>query len=286
MTKAQQDQLIKDFPLAVAFPRLTGSYLLFNWWTHNEQNHLTLAKDQKGIEAVYRSLLEDPKNRHDDAKPVALWQIEIVRPPRKLELKAAKVMRKSELRSFRSWLGYRASALHKAGKPLPNGMTVCTNYDPPKDYDAKDPFNIEHHFACQNCESLISFSTDEFYPKLCLAHRADRKYGMNNDMKIQEASTAELANPEAYLYEVHVEHGHHENGAGLRAVEKGHSGYFQDVLFFCHSKKLEMPQSILKLRSDRDAADEEIKKKNAAKYKAQQKKRDDEELEQSLKLFK
>lgn len=247
-----EDQLLKDFPLAVGHPSLQGQHLMLNWWSHNEQNHLSVAKTEDQLVTIFERVLAD--QRSDDAKPVAVWAINVVKPPRWLELRTARLRQEQEIDAFKGWVARSALVLAEAGKPLPPAVTRCPLYRPRRADSEPDQWQAERHSDCQDCTDGLRFKLEDFYPRLQQKYRSEMIRFQSGYMKIANASRAPVADPKTPLFEARVTTGHHREGTGLIEIKKNHSGFFQEVLFFCHATKLEMPKRLLDLAIARDAA--------------------------------
>lgn len=282
MTKTEEEQLMKEFPLAVGHPSLSGPYLMLNWWCHDEQNHLSVAKTEDQLVEIFERVLGD--QRSDDAKPVAVWAIEIVKPPRWLELRAAKLQQKNEIEAFRDWIAHNAILLEEETGKLPEKTSRCAKYVPPDDGGdwLKDEWNTKYHSRCANCTQAIAFKLEDFYPRLKEEYRSQMApYGR----RLKFASRAKVADPKKKLYEARTVHGHHQDGAGLVEVKKNDSGFFQELLFFCHAEKLPMPQRLLDLAAERDAKWEKAKAKRSAELKAERASNTVKALQQAIRIF-
>lgn len=281
MTKTEEEQLMKEFPLAVGHPSLSGPYLMLNWWCHDEQNHLSVAKTEDQLVEIFERVLGD--QRSDDAKPVAVWAIEIVKPPRWLELRAAKLQKKHEIEAFRAWIARNAIVLLEETGKLPAKTRRCIAYTPPKDGgDYTDEWSTKHHTGCKNCQDTVVFKLKDFYPLLREEYRQQMApYGRS----LKFASRAKVADPKKKLYEVRTIHGHHEDGAGLVEVKKTDSGFFQTPLFFCHAEKLPMPQRLLDLAAKRDAKWAAREERRKEEFRLERAKNTVKALQQAERIF-
>jgi hypothetical protein len=283
--KASDHQLIIDYPLTVQFPDLDGPYLLLNWWCYDEQNHVTVARTEEQIIQIFKRLLED--DQYSDAKPVAIWSIDIVRPPDEMLLRIAKLRRSQEIDSFGHWISRSLLVLEEAGRPLPKGFTKCSVYEPNEDGDVTDDFMRERHYNCRSCVDGYCFDSKQLYTKARDDYRifqdtAGRRGYIRGRPR---ASTAGLANPDRPLFQVVDRHGDHSDGSCVERINKYSDSYFQDVKFFCHATKLKMPAPLLKMRADLDVQLEALHASRAAESKAESEARERQTVDQLQKFF-
>lgn len=252
----EEAQLLGNYPLRVQFPKLAGRYMMLNWWTHNEQNHLTLGKTEEQVAAIYKKLLTDPNSEFKQAEPVAFFQIDIVSPPWDLRVRSARKLREEELRSFSSWVSGAARELIEAGDPLPEGFSKCSNWASRwDDADPPDEFEQERHMACKNCNDGLVFDAEKlFAEKRRLYLNAPSLVLVVPRLGRGGPSEAPVADPERNLFIATDRHGHHSDGSILEQVmpDEVIGGYGTPIKFFCHATKLDVPKVFTDLRVDMD----------------------------------
>jgi hypothetical protein len=261
--------LLKDYPLVVQFPKLQGQYLMLNWWSHEEQNHVSLAKTEQQIIQIYQRLLDDKS--YYGAEPVNLYRINIVAPPLWLQLRCARRKMRSERRNFGQWLG---DSLREMEPSIPAGFTRCSEYRPDErqgydSSDASDEWNSTRHWGCRNCHNGYRFPIP--LSQLFLKKRDIWLKIISSDIALglrrasAGPSQAPMADPLKPLYAVQNRHGHHQDGTFLLEVGRPEdSGIHDDVKFFCHADQLPMIPELPKMLKDRDDAWEKERDANRA----------------------
>lgn len=247
--------LLEQHPLPVKFPTLTGRYFMLVWWSHNEQHHVIVGRTRKGVIDTYLTIIRQRKHDRlsewNDAEPRRFYEIEIVSPTRAMRVAYAKNQHRFEFEAFRSWLSTTADQLKPEMIP---GVSPCPGYAGKE--DEGDPWMVETHYDCKNCERGYTADWEQMYLKLREKY-LPHSYHSRGAAK---ASVARLPRKGEKVFTVQDRHGHHSDGTIVQEVPKKHGGWFQEVKFFCHATELPLPEEVVAGRRAEDDYWEKVRK--------------------------
>lgn len=275
-----EDQLLTEFPLGVQFPLLTGKWLLFNWHSHNEQNHIVLAKSVGAIAATFRRVVftENPKlfSEAYDAKPVAMYKIEIVSPSKSNRKAYAVWQAENEFRGFKD----HVSSMAKRAKTLPAYMERCSQYKTSLSPEDTSSWYEEEHLHCANCHNGFKFDAERLYEEKRAAYR---KHDLVYRGKPVRPSIAAVADAGKTVYEVKA-----GTGSEPLVKVKSRNQFFQPeyIAFFCTAKRIEMPKPILDVAKERDDEVVSWKAKREKENAAEQARREQQAIDEAEEFLK
>lgn len=217
----------------------SGKFLLLQWWTHSEQAHIVLARNENSLESVVKNILY----RHPGADIKSFLEIEIVAPPKKAVSLAAEYDRKEAISQFgltminnmKEFLESNPNAI------LPFPFSACKKYEREmaEEGDCVEEWEEKTHYNCCNCREgiIVSMSEEELYDKY--ATRWYEKHPRPSARKLMQESRAEIPRDNEPLWFARLDAGHHRGGVELDEVnfEKAdpdwRPNYLSDnVLFF------------------------------------------------------
>lgn len=237
--------LLAEFPLRVRFP-LTGKYLLLEWWTEDEQKHVSAARTLDPLVCIWKAVLASDTFNYD-AKPTGFYRAEIVSPPLWMRDKEAQYRFEQERFDFISWVvgllveyGWNSKT-----KELPPGVSRCSKA------------GGDDYHTCDKCLSgyLIQGRTVEaFYEE----KQAEFREHYVRDAKgvVSPAPEVKQGQP---LFFVSSDPGHHATGTHVVAHD-GDELPGGDPLFFFTGASEEIPTAILDLhRAHRQRVEEKTR---------------------------
>ncbi len=161
---ARAEELLREYPLTVAYP-FGGEHFLLRWHTHNEGNHLIIAKTKRLAEKAFEIVFREEDIGLDIKEYL---RVEIVAPDAEMVLRYAKEQYQFREKEFWSNVGYTARRFVDDGESLPETIVACTSYCH-KHEDEEDEIKEEddsQHYSCKNCVrgfSVVGISTEGFF---------------------------------------------------------------------------------------------------------------------------
>jgi hypothetical protein len=240
------------YELRVSYPH-TGKHYAVTWYTHNDGNHIVLARTQKAAVDCFLCVF---KRERGSIEPKRFIELDIVIPPKEFDIAYRKEVHDSEYACFESYCLGMAKAYEKKNKKLPPGWRRCNEYKPNEDYQAdwnegdKDTkaYLKDQHSGCLNCnrEGLV-YEHDLYQLYLEKRETIKNRGGWiyhHNDKRM--VSLSSLKGPEAdsrKLYFAKYAPGHHSSGMTLEEANPENTARIP-VGFFCHILNLPRPVEI------------------------------------------
>ena len=263
-----------NHPLKVYFPH-GGKHFIAQFWTHDEQNQIVVAKSLSALDRTLNLLIE----KDYDLQVKEIFEVDFVSPPKSLCELAKVEARKIQVEEFYKLITFYVKELVDNKKQLPGIFKICTKWKPVGNDVSKD--DKDHHYYCKNCYEKIALknlSFEEFYEKYHLTW--DSTFN-NRKQFVDERAVYSRAKP-AYqneLWFVNPNFGHHSSGATIRLVEDP-TVYVNTspVLFYFHkikeidnSKYVDLLKEIKQKQKEkdkrsRDTFAENVKKEKEEKY--------------------
>lgn len=227
------------------FP-FTGKLLLLEWWTEDEQKHVSAARTLLQLICVWKAVLASEEFGYD-AKPTGFYVAELVSPPLRMREVYAQHRYEQERLDFQGWVGCILREFEEGSKDkeLPPGVTPCPETD------------SEFHM-CEECLGGYVFAgktLEEFYEERHAAFLGHYR----RDEKGVPSRAAEVR-PGQPLFSVVSDPGHHAHGTHVVDHDDA-TLYGGDRLFFFTGSSDKIPSVIQELHQrHRESQNEKARK--------------------------
>lgn len=265
-----------------------GKMFMLIWWTHDKQNQMLLAKNEKAISATVLNHITE----NLDAKLNGYYEIEIVAPSEKLSNLHALRKHKDNVANFASNVAARLLECIEFNKEIPKQFELCQDYDPDH-YDLEqqeelksDEWSKKNHYLCMNCHNAIRIagSDEEFYDRYKPAWNTIFPPYLGKDKPVDSAACRARDN-ETIWYAV-TDHGIVLREIDMSSIKLEDDCLIHRPLFFY---RLLNTLSVLNLQNILHQVKNTNKELKNLAYKEEQNKRKEEslkKLEKFLSIFK
>jgi hypothetical protein len=223
-----------DHPLKVYFPH-GGKHFVAQFWTHNEQNQIVVARSLSALDRTLNLLIEEDC----DLQVNEILEVNIVSPPESL-CEMAKIEARRILTSqFFKLITFYIKELVDNKFEMPKAFKPCPKWETEyKDISRKDDKN---HLFCKNCYEKIALnalSPEEFYEKYHSKWESifENRKPFVNELAVYSYAGSSTAKDE--LWYVDSDFGHHSSGVRFRLVDMADKCVnTYPVLFYFHKIK-------------------------------------------------
>ncbi len=216
-----------DHPLKVYYP-YGGKHIITLWWTHNEQNHIAIARSQSAMDIMIRRFMD----KYEDCTVKESYEVEIVAPSVKLCIVATDNKLQQEIDNFSNVVAETMFQVWKSGYKLPSLFSLCTKWEykyPDSTYQSSEEDDVEH-FCCKNCHRrirLTSLTPDQLYNIYHDRWAETDSRKSFNDKSLY--SNAEPAGDDEEIWGAYPDFGHHNYGITLSEVRIDNT---EPILFY------------------------------------------------------
>lgn len=258
--------MFPEHQLKVYYP-YGGKHFILRWHSHNEGNHLIIAKSKDAAEHTFSLVLKE----HSDVTVKDFLQINIVAPTdEQCKLHEARCI---EMYVSLFWQHYSfiANEYRDTNGKLPSSLKECLNYS--SKYEEYDDYDKERHNFCINCCNKI-MPTSGTMKEIYLANR--EQFLQNNSTNYNHKTKQSIA-PKADQSKIEVvkgSFGHHSIGVDFAEDTL----VFEDILFFYQNSEIidtkivnemiqETEETLKQDRSNHDKKwDDRIKKEQSKRF--------------------
>lgn len=207
-----------NHPLKVYNPA-GGIHFLLQWWTHEEQNHIIVARSESAMQTAFNRICIEEKP--DRVKCVL--KVELVAPSEKLCQEAAVYSKQQNVKNFMNEMVREIEALSRRGKTIPSQFQICTTYTPSPSYleecEELSEYDREYHMQCCNCYSkviLVGYTQESLYDKYSESWYQANPMWRRREDKRAVYSHARIAKDDEQIWVAGPDFGHHCGGVQLR----------------------------------------------------------------------
>ena len=202
-------------PIRVYYPH-GGRHFLLNWTTDHDRGHLLVARSEAALRHAFRAILVELP------EILALSEVEIVAPSRRLRFEAAEKAYLEEVDSFARQVSWRLRKVYDKRGRMPAPFLPCDRYDSRYD-DRGEELNvpIDVHYDCKNCVEgvrLIDFTKEWLHERFSERWRreiSDEFLSWRDDDPKLAVSLAREAHDDEPVMAVVGNYGHHEAGVHI-----------------------------------------------------------------------
>lgn len=211
-----------EHPLKV-YNSAAGIHFLLQWWSHNEQNRVIVARSEKALHSVFKHIChENP----DDGRVNRVLEVEFVAPSDEMCQHAIGYNRREDIRLFIDTVILELQKFSALDKPLPKQFQRCTVYSPSPDYvsegESPSESTIEDHYECLNCFNsitLVGYTPESLYNKYHDAWlQSDPIKRRSTEDKFATYSLARQARNDEEIWVAYPDFGPHSKGVALSVI--------------------------------------------------------------------
>lgn len=280
-----------NHPLKVYYP-YGGVHQLLQWWTHDEQHQIVLARTSETMDVVVKRIIVNQgtnKTYERDIEFKTLLEIDIVAPP---AIRCAKAIELQHLKDVDDLVNEvcwtLSSKLKKTGLPLPTPFILCPNASE-DEYHFECEYDSEGKLQPEHCVSGIklTITREEFY------NRYQEAWYQQNPKRVwtpspghpQEVfSRAEQASDDEPLWIASPDFGHHSHGVWLGELDPKEFSIKSALFYFRKLRELDLTP-FQKLLKENERAHQEIEEARKIRRKKELNLEDQQEIEKIYSVF-